>query len=272
MKPELNVLVLMAGGSEAFADAGFALPKNLIEIQGAPVIQKIIENLLSLETRFKTKLHFVVTREECARYHTHLIIKLLAPQAHVIETRGPTAGAACTAMLGIEYVDNDTPLVVVNGDDLLVVDLGKIVCEFQDKGLDGGIPVFESVHPRWSYVKVNSAGLAVEAAEKMPISNLATAGVYYFRRGSEMILAVCEMIRKQASVHGQYYVCPSYNELILLNRKIGVVGVPRNRYFSLKTPQGLEEFQSYLRARREVSAEVKTPGLEWDKHQGESHA
>lgn len=252
MKPALNVLVLMAGGSDSFREAGFLLPKNLIEVQGAPVIQKITENLQSLGSRFDAKLHFLVNREECARYHTHLIIKLLAPEAVIIETSGPTAGAACTAMLGIEYIDNDTPLVVVNGDDLLLVDLGEIIARFHSQGLDGGMPVFESVHPRWSYVKVNGEGHVVEAAEKMPISNLATAGMYYFGKGSDMVIAVCEMIRKEASVHGQYYVCPSYNELILLQRKIGVAKVPRDRYFSLKNPQGLDEYQSYLRNHRET--------------------
>jgi dTDP-glucose pyrophosphorylase len=136
---------------------------------------------------------------------------------------------------------------------LLLADLGEIVAGFQEQGLDGGIPVFESVHPRWSYVKVNSDGHVVEAAEKMPISNLATAGLYYFAKGSDMVIAVCEMIRKEASVHGQYYVCPSYNELILLQRKIGVVKVSRERYFSLKNPQGLDEYQTYLRNRPEAS-------------------
>ncbi len=254
MKPSLNVLVLMAGGSDAFKEAGYLLPKNLIEVQGAPVIQKVIENLRSLSSHFETKLHFVVNREECARYHTHLIIKLLAPDAVIIETSGPTAGAACTALLGIEYVDNDTPLVVVNGDDLLLADLGEIVAGFQKEGLDGGIPVFESVHPRWSYVKVNRDKLVVEAAEKMPISNLATAGLYYFQRGSDMILSVCQMIQKESSVNGQYYVCPSYNELILLQRKIGISPIARSQYFSLKNPQGLDEYQAHLRTARDTEA------------------
>lgn len=249
MKPQLNVLVLMAGGSDAFKEAGYLLPKNLIEIQGAPAIQKVIENLQSLSQKFSAKLHFLVNREECARYHTQLIIRLLAPEAVIIELQGPTAGAACTALLGIEYVDNDTPLLIVNGDDLLLADLSSLVAEFQHQDLDGGIPVFESVHPRWSYVKVNNEGLVVEAAEKMPISNLATAGMYYFKRGSDMVLAARGMIRKQAHVNGQYYVCPSYNELILQQRKIGVAKVPRASYFSLKNPQGLDEYQDYLRSR-----------------------
>ncbi len=251
MKPSLNVLVLMAGGSDPFREAGFLMPKNLIEVQGVPVIQKVIDNLRSLDKHFETRLHFLVNREECARYHTQLVIKLLRPSAQVLEVAGPTAGAACSALLAIEHIDNSTPLLVLNGDDVLLADLGEIVHRFQTSSLDGGIAVFESVHPRWSYVKINSDGLVVEAAEKMPISNLATAGLYYFAKGSDMVIAVCEMIRKEASVNGQYYVCPSYNELILLQRKIGIERVSRQSYFSLKNPQGLEEYQAYLRLQSE---------------------
>ena len=47
-----------------------------------------------------------------------------------------------------------------------------------------GTVIFKSVHPRWSYVKLDSKKNVVEAAEKVPISNNATAGTYFFKSRS----------------------------------------------------------------------------------------
>ena len=78
--------------------------------------------------------------------------------------------------------------MIVNGDQLLRnVNLAETVSHFNKDNLDGGIVVFQDIHPRWSFVKCDKEGYVIEAAEKRPISNLATAGVYYFKRGSDFV-------------------------------------------------------------------------------------
>jgi dTDP-glucose pyrophosphorylase len=246
----MNILLLMAGGSEAFEEAGYLYPKNLVEIDGLPLAQRVIDSVIGLR-RYGSKFVCLVQTEEDQQYHTADVIRLLVPDAVVVEVPAPTAGAACTALLAIEHIGGEEPLLIANGDQILAADLTSIANEFQRRELDGGIIVFEAVHPRWSYVKCDEEGWVVETAEKRPISNLATAGMYYFARGSDFVTAAMQMIVKDAQVGGNFYVCPVYNELILKQGRIGVSKIRREEYFSLANPQGVHAYEEYLRTHPE---------------------
>ncbi len=69
--------------------------------------------------------------------------------------------------------------------------------------------IFPDVHPRWSFVKCDADGNVIEAAEKRPISNLATEGFYYFGSGAAFVEAAEAMILKDASVNGCSTSAPS---------------------------------------------------------------
>jgi dTDP-glucose pyrophosphorylase len=181
------------------------------------------------------------------------VVKLLVPDAVVVSVPTLTGGAACTALLAVDQILNDDPLVILNGDQILDVDLASVTQGFREAGLDGGIVVFRAVHPRWSYVRCGADGLVVEAAEKRPISDLATAGVYYFARGRDFVVAAMESIKKDAPVEGLFYVCPCYNEMILQQARIGIHQIPRDAYHSLATPQSVASYADVLLRRRERS-------------------
>jgi dTDP-glucose pyrophosphorylase len=239
----MNILILSAGSNEAFKNAGYVYPKNLIEIKGVPLLQHAVEKLVSAGlTITDNKFIFLIRKEESRHFHTAAVLQLISPSAKVIEVPQPTAGAACTALLAIDHINNDEPLVIVNGDIILQTNLRQAVQQFMDQQLDGGILVFESIHPRWSYVKCDSAGLVIEAAEKRPISNMATVGFYFFRRGKDFVNAATTMISKDAQVGGQFYICPSYNEMILAHAKIGVIKIPRSAYISLASPRDVQDY------------------------------
>ncbi len=244
----MNILILMAGSDEAFREAGYAYPKNLIEVDGLPIVQKVLASLAVFHTP-ANKFICLLRKDENKRSYTSEVVRLLLPGVTVLEVPDLTAGAACTALLAIEQINNTDPLLIVNGDQVIEGDLGMIVTDFQQRGLDGGITVFEAVHPRWSYVKCDEQGLVVETAEKRPISNLATAGMYYFARGKDFVTAAMAMIKKDAQVEGVFYVCPAYNELILRQAAIGIYKIARSNYFSLSSPTGLQAYEEHLRRR-----------------------
>jgi dTDP-glucose pyrophosphorylase len=244
----INILILMSGGSTAFKEAGYAFPKNLIELGGTPLVQHVLEHLTPLDS-FGPRYLCVLRRDENVKHHTGAVINLVNPAAVLVSLNADTSGAACSALLAVEHINNDTPLVIVNGDQILDADLATIIRDFQDRELDGGIAVFEDLHPRWSFVKCNEAGLVIETAEKRPISRLATAGFYYFAHGRDFVLAATEMIKKDAQVNGLFYICPVFNELILRQRRIGVHKIPRKAYHSLATPADTQAFHELLEAR-----------------------
>ena len=105
---------------------------------------------------------------------------------------------------------------------------------------------FESSHPKWSYVRLNSDNLVLETAEKKVISNEATVGIYYFKQGKDFIEGAENMIKKNMKSNNEFYVCPVYNELILKNKKITTDKIPTHKIHGLGTPEDLNKFLKKL--------------------------
>lgn len=243
----MRTILLAAGGSDAYAEAGYFYPKNLIEIDGKPLLQHVIDHLGSAGR--DGRLIAMVQRTEELRYHTGRVVQLIEPTATVIPVE-TTSGAACTALLAVEQIQPDEPLLLVNGDQVLLEDIDQVVASFAERGLDGGAVVFPGVHPRWSYVRLDDDGLVIEASEKRPISRLATAGLYWFARGQDFMDCAMDMIRKDSHVGGAFFICPTLNEMVLRGRKVGVHHTTRSKYLPLHDPQALSVFEQYLAASR----------------------
>jgi NDP-sugar pyrophosphorylase family protein len=243
----MRVVIPMAGGDETFRKAGFLFAKPVIEIAGRPLVEHAFAPLRAIpDARFV----FVIRKEDDLRFHLGDVLRLLDPGARVIRADGETAGAACTALLAIEEIDAADELVIANADQVLGFDVAATLAALRARGLDAGTVVFDSVHPRWSFVRTDARGQVVEAAEKRPISRDATAGIYWYRHGRLFVEAAKAMIAKGASVNGGFFVCPTFNELILAQRRIGVERIERDQYVSLATPQAVEEYEQLLTAKR----------------------
>jgi NDP-sugar pyrophosphorylase family protein len=242
----LNILIPLGGNDENFRKQGYLYAKPLIEIAGRPLIEHA---LAPFKTLTDVNTIFIIRKEDDLRFYLREVLHLLSPGSEVVRIDGTTAGAACTALLAIEHIDNDEELLIANADQILDFDLANIISRFRARSLDAGTVVFDSVHPRWSFVKTDENDLVIEAAEKRPISRNATAGVYYFRQGRFFVKAAQAMIYKDASVNGGFFVCPCLNELLLSQMNVGVERIDRASYISLATPQSVEEYENFLKSR-----------------------
>ena len=240
----MNVIIPMAGESKIFKDAGFRYNKNFTQIAHKPLFQRVFEGVKEIQA---DNFIFVVTKEDARKYHIGKSLKLLSPKCRVIVAENMTAGAACTVLLAAEFIDNDDELIISNGDQVLEVDLQSIIENFRERNLDGGIITFESVHPRWSFVRTDENDMVIETSEKDPISSHATAGFYYFKHGADFVAGAKSMIRKDSNVNGQYYVCPVYNELILQQKIIGRYEISEKNYFPLTVPKEVDEYEMHIK-------------------------
>jgi dTDP-glucose pyrophosphorylase len=171
----LNVLVPMAGAGSRFAQQGYTFPKPLIEVNGKPMIQVVVENL-NIEAHYI----FIVQQEHYEKYNLKYLLNLIAPGCDIVQVNGITEGAACSTLLAKDYIDNDSPLLIANSDQYVEWNSNECMYAFSADSIDGGILTFESSHPKWSYVKLGHDGFVNEVAEKQVISNHATVGVYYW--------------------------------------------------------------------------------------------
>ena len=143
--------------------------------------------------------------------------------------------------MAIEHINNDTPLVIANADQIIGEDIQTKIGILE--AYDAGVITFDSVHPKWSYARVDSDGSITETAEKRPISKHAIAGFYYFKEGKEFIASAMSMIRKDANVNGLYFIAPALNEMILKNKSLGIVQIDNTNYHTFYSPNKIKEYE-----------------------------
>lgn len=206
----MKILIPMAGEGSRFVKEGYQFPKPLIDVDGKPMIQRVVENL-----SFDAEYIFLVRKEHIEKYHGLLdSIGQLTSNVKIVTVDGLTEGAACTSLLAKEIIDCDDDLLIANSDQIIEYEKQNFQSLKNFTNVDSIVYVFNAVHPKWSFVKVNSDGLVTEVAEKRPISNIATCGIYWYRRGSDYVKYAKKMIEKNIRVNNEFYIAPVYNELI----------------------------------------------------------
>jgi HAD superfamily hydrolase (TIGR01509 family) len=232
---KMNVLIPMAGAGSRFQQAGYTFPKPLIDVNGKPMIQMVVENL-NIDANFV----FVVQKEHREKYNLDTLLNLIAPNCKVVEVDGLTEGAACTALLAKEYIDSDAPLFFANSDQFVEWDSNEFFYKMNETDADGGIVTFKATHPKWSFAKIDDNGVVTEVAEKNPISDLATVGFYYWKHGSDFVKYAEQMISKNVRVNNEFYVCPVFNQAIEGGKIIRTFDVPK--MWGTGTPEDLKHY------------------------------
>jgi beta-phosphoglucomutase-like phosphatase (HAD superfamily)/dTDP-glucose pyrophosphorylase len=231
----MNVLIPMAGAGSRFATAGYTFPKPLIEVNGKPMIQVVVENL-----NIEAKYTFIVQEEHYEKYNLKYLLNLIAPGCNIVQVNGITEGAACTTLLAKEYINTDQPLLIANSDQFLEWNSNECLYAFNADGIDAGIVTFKNTHPKWSYARVGDDGFVAEVAEKKPISNDATVGVYFWKQGLDYVRCAEQMIDKNIRVNNEFYVCPVFNEAIEEGKKVRIKEI--RKMWGIGTPEDLHYF------------------------------
>lgn len=242
----MNILILAAGHTNP-NDQNDSYPLCLAEVDGELLIELLIRSCESVD---RAKFIVALRENDIRRYHLDNVVQLLAPDTTVLRVGENTKGAACTALLAVGHIDNNEELLILNGNELVDADFSVILNDFRARKLAAGVVTFPSVHPRYSYVRVNAEDLVIEAAEKNPISRMATIGFYWFAQGKDFVRAAKGMIYKDASVNDLFYICPSLNELVLEQARIGAYEIEASQYHPLKTEQQLTQYDAAVIQRK----------------------
>ena len=235
----------MAGQGLRFKKAGFSKPKPFIEVCGVPMIERVLANLAMPNARVILVALKAHLERECE------IVERIKREynAEFVAIENLTQGTACSVLYGLEFIDNDTPLLIANADQIVDINMGDFVADCLSRKLDGQILCFvdSTRNPKWSFVRVDLAsGFVAEVREKEAISDIATAGIYLFAQGRIFVESAQEMIMQDNRINGEFYTAPSYNYAIKNGAKIGVYTIPRECMHGLGTPQDLAEYERML--------------------------
>ena len=237
---KVNVVIPMAGLGSRFAIEGYEKPKPFIDVKGQPMIVRVLENL-SIPNAF----YYLIARNE------HLLKEYKLVE--VIENKYPvkfisidklTEGTACTVLFAREFINNETPLLIANSDQLIDVDINEFLADSAKRNLDGSILTFidDEKNPKWSFAEINSDGHLVRVKEKEAISDIATVGIYYFTQGKDFVNGAIDMIILNDRINNEFYTCPVYNYLISSEKIFGIYHIKPSQMHGIGTPEDLLKY------------------------------
>lgn len=236
-----NIVFPMAGASSRFVEAGYDVPKPLLEVDGMTMIQRA-----AWGCNIGGRHIYIVQKEHSEKYNIPELVKSFTPDLNVVvvEVDGVTEGAAASVLAAKEYIDEDDLLVICDADTVMDWDPIKFLVEVgEGRHLDGAIVTFPAEGEGWSYVDADENKVAKKVAEKEKISDNACAGLYYWRRGSDFVKYAEAMIEKDIRVNNEFYVAPVYNQAIQDDKLVGIYTVEADNVISLGTP---EKYEAYL--------------------------
>lgn len=236
----LNIVVPMAGAGSRFTKAGYVDPKPLINVNGIPMIKLVIQNLRPLVPH---RFIFICQKSHLERYSLSQNLSKWSPGCTVISIDGITEGAACTVLKAREFIDNDDALMIANSDQYVDVSIDTYLQASQKNKLDGLIMTMKANDPKWSYAGIEN-NLVTRVVEKEVISDEATVGIYNYSKGRDFVTAADQMIKKDLRVNNEFYVAPTYNELVVIGKKIGIynIGSEADGMYGLGIPADLDYF------------------------------
>jgi NDP-sugar pyrophosphorylase family protein len=241
-----TILIPLAGSGQRFRDAGCGVAKPLIEVAGVPMIRRAVDSILhGWKEGHDCRLVFVVRDAHAENVPLTNYLWHSWPGCRIVNTPKPTEGAACTCLLARWLIDNDEPLLIANCDQ--VVDGG--IQPLLETDADAAVLTMPGDGTKkWSYALVDPPGEVAKVREKEPISDRATVGIYWWRRGRNFCESVERMIFRDDQVNGEFYVAPTLDYLIrdgLFVREVRVEdygGV----FHAMGTPEDATEYEKFL--------------------------
>lgn len=237
----LNIVLPIAGRGSRFATAGYTLPKPLIPVHGTPMIAAVVGNIRpSRPHRFV----FVALAEHLEHRGMRETLEIAAPGCTIVPVDRVTEGAACTVLLARDCIDSDDALMLANSDQWVDIDIDDYLATMDAQGADGLIMTMTADDPKWSFVGLDDERCVTRVVEKEVISNEATVGIYNFRRGRDFVWAADRMIEQNLRVNNEFYVAPTYNQLIQRGSRVVVrnVGAEGAGMYGLGIPADLDRF------------------------------
>ncbi len=241
----MNIVYLMGGDTQSNKEN---YPLYLSEISERIILEMQLDYTKDLNA---SKVIFCVKERDLKKFKIKEIVQRLVSNAEIITINAQTKGAVCTALLAMEHINNDEELLILGVDDFIDGDVSAIVNSFREEQKDGGVMCFTSVHPRYSYVKLNAKDAPSEFAVKKPISKNALASFHYFKRGSDFVKASMNVIRNDSLINDAFFISQVFNEMILAQKSIGVYRIPNERFHPLKSAAQLAQYLAEVRDIRE---------------------
>jgi bifunctional N-acetylglucosamine-1-phosphate-uridyltransferase/glucosamine-1-phosphate-acetyltransferase GlmU-like protein len=239
MEERINIVITMAGLSQRFFDAGYKVPKYMLDLNGESAFELSVK---SFERYFNTNKFIFIIRDvfDTKKYIETLSRKMKIKNFEIIILDKPTKGQAESVYIGLEILklNQITPILIFNIDTFR----NNFSFPRDISTYDGYLEVFIGSGKNWSYIKPlnNVTTIVCETAEKNEISNYCSTGLYYFSSLKLYNNAYNNFTNNDNNI-SEKYIAPIYNHLIKNGKKIHYYLISKEDVVFCGTPQEYEQ-------------------------------
>ncbi len=228
----------MAGKGMRFIEGGYYVPKPFIDVNGKMMIEAAVSSL-----NIEAEYIFIIYE-----YDRELLeimrncLGSLTSLNNVIEIDYLTQGPACSALLAKHLVNDDSPLIITNCDQIMNWN-SKLFLEHCEKtDADATVVTYYADTEKNSYIKLNEFGYGIQVIEKSVISNNSLNGIHFWKKGSDFVKYANKMIKNKNSTNGEFYISTIFQEMINDNKKVDNFHIENNEHNAIGTPEDLEKY------------------------------
>lgn len=241
----MKIIIPMNGSSLYEESEGFVYPKIITEVAGKTLLEHAISYFYDLDKN--TKFIFLIPKSERRKLSLDAIIKIICPGKYeIIDLIGETAGALCTCLLTIDHLDPEEEIIISSADHYIHDNITHTIEYYRHNNADAGVITFDSVHPKWSYALLDNNNNVYQTAEKNPISSHALTGLFYFKNSFDFMTSARNVILKQNTINGNYFVSSAINEHILSGKSVIAKKIQASNYYNFYDNHSINVFENFI--------------------------
>tara|TARA_B100001250_G_scaffold374783_1_gene361844 strand:- start:3880 stop:5526 length:1647 start_codon:yes stop_codon:yes gene_type:complete len=246
----MHIIIPMSGIGKRFIDAGYTLPKPLIEVDGQPIIEHVC-NLFPEENKFT----FICNSNHLKNTNMREILIDIKPKANILEIPNHKKGPVYAVTLINDYIQDDEEVIVNYCDFGTYWDYNDFLYHTRKRNADGAIPAYKNFHPHmlgstnYAFIK-DKKQWAISVKEKESFTNnrmneYASNGTYYFKRGFYVKKYFKKLIDNSIHIMDEFYVSLVYNLMLEDGLKVSLYNIQHMLQWG--TPSDLEEYKNWSR-------------------------
>lgn len=245
----IQLIVPMSGRGYRFLNAGYTDPKPLIEVDGKPMIEHVVNMFPGV-----TDVLFICREDHIRDTNMEDILKRISPTCKIkVLKEDKLLGPVETVSKVFDDVSDTKEVIFSYCDYGSVWNFNNFLKTVREENVDGSVICYTGFHPHmlgtdnYAFVKKEN-NLLAKIQEKKPFTNNkmseeASNGAYYFKSGKIAKKYFKQLIDSGETVNGEYYISMVYNHLIKDKLKVNTFLI--DKMLQWGTPYDLEIYKSW---------------------------
>lgn len=246
IKDNIKLIIPMSGIGKRFIDAGYTVPKPLINVDGLPIINHVLNLFPGI-----TDITFICNEKHLVDDDMKNILLGISPNAKIFEVSDHDRKGPVDAISKIfDEIEDDKEIIISYCDYGTYWHFDEFLEEIRQNNVDGSIACYKGFHPHmlnennYAFCREENKFL-LEIKEKESFTNnkmgeYASNGTYYFKSGKLLKKYFKKLIDNNINVGGECYVSLVYNLLVNDGLKVNLFEIENMLQWG--TPEDLESY------------------------------